>query len=109
MTSLNCEKTEIPPKTSDPVDGESLGTFVLWMCVQARRVIVFVIGSTVLLIGIAMILLPGPATIVIPVGLAILATEFVWARRWLKFAKRQIDAVTAKAMEKLQRGNKPEL
>ena len=53
-----------------------------------RRVIVSVIGATVLLIGIALLVLPGPAFIVIPVGLAILATEYAWARRWLKKARR---------------------
>ena len=52
-----------------------------------RRVIVAVIGFTVILIGVAMIVLPGPAIVVIPLGLAILATEFVWARRVLKKAK----------------------
>jgi tellurite resistance protein TerC len=50
----------------------------------ARRVIVYVVGATVLLIGIALLVLPGPAFIVIPVGLAILASEYAWARRWLK-------------------------
>jgi len=49
-----------------------------------RRVIVSVVGATVLLIGIALLVLPGPAFIVIPVGLAIFATEYAWARRWLK-------------------------
>lgn len=48
-----------------------------------RRVIVGVIGGTILLAGIALIVLPGPAFLVIPLGLAVLATEFVWARRWL--------------------------
>ena len=51
-----------------------------------RKLIVAVIGGTVLLIGIALIVLPGPAFIVIPVGLAILATEFTWARYALKRA-----------------------
>ncbi len=41
-----------------------------------------VAGITVLLIGIAMIVLPGPAIVVIPIGLAMLGTEFAWAR-WL--------------------------
>src|SRR5436309_2332626 len=50
----------------------------------AKRVIVSVVGATVLLIGVALLVLPGPAFIVIPVGLAILATEYAWARRWLK-------------------------
>jgi tellurite resistance protein TerC len=53
-----------------------------------KRVIVSVIGATVLLIGVALLVLPGPAFIVIPVGLAILATEYAWARRWLKKARQ---------------------
>ena len=39
------------------------------------------------LLGIAMIALPGPAVVVIPAGLAILATEFLWARRALQRCK----------------------
>lgn len=53
-----------------------------------RRAIIAVIGGTILLIGIAMIVLPGPAVVVIPVGLAVLATEFVWARCWLRKARK---------------------
>lgn len=48
-----------------------------------RRVLISLLGGTVLLIGIAMIVLPGPAIVVIPAGLAILAIEFAWARHWL--------------------------
>lgn len=44
-------------------------------------------GGTILVIGFAMIVLPGPAVVVIPLGLGILATEFVWARRWFRRAK----------------------
>lgn len=51
---------------------------------QAKRIIKIVIGFTLLLVGLVITLLPGPAIIVIPVGLAILATEFVWARRILE-------------------------
>jgi tellurite resistance protein TerC len=54
---------------------------------RAKRLVVGVIGFTVLLIGVALIVLPGPAMIVIPAGLAILATEYAWARRWLRKAK----------------------
>jgi tellurite resistance protein TerC len=50
---------------------------------QAKRVIKIVIGFTVLITGLAMVVLPGPAILVIPAGLAILATEFVWAKRLL--------------------------
>jgi uncharacterized protein (TIGR02611 family) len=51
---------------------------------QLRRLVVAVVGFTVLAIGVAMVVLPGPATLVIPAGIAILATEFVWARKVLK-------------------------
>ncbi len=51
---------------------------------QVKRLIVAVIGFSVLAAGIAMIVLPGPAFIVIPLGLFILATEFVWAKRFLQ-------------------------
>jgi len=49
----------------------------------ARRIAVAVVGGTVLAIGIALLVLPGPALVVIPLGLAILGVEFAWARRWL--------------------------
>lgn len=50
----------------------------------ARRIAVASIGTTLLLIGVVMIFLPGPALILIPAGLAILALEFTWARNWLR-------------------------
>jgi tellurite resistance protein TerC len=59
----------------------------------ARRVIVSMVGATVLLIGVALLVLPGPAFIVIPIGLAILATEYAWARRWLKKVRQMASNV----------------
>lgn len=50
----------------------------------ARRIVVGVIGTTVLLVGFVMIVLPGPAVVVIPLGLGILGLEFAWARYWLR-------------------------
>jgi uncharacterized protein (TIGR02611 family) len=52
-----------------------------------RRIVAGLLGGSVLLIGLVMIVLPGPAFIVIPLGLAILATEFFWARRILMKAQ----------------------
>ena len=49
-----------------------------------RKVVYSVIGLTVLLLGIAMMVLPGPAIIFIPLGLAILASEYAWARRIIR-------------------------
>ena len=56
-----------------------------------RKVIVAVIGGTVLLVGAVLLVLPGPAAIVIPVGLVILATEFAWARRVLRRGKTAVE------------------
>jgi intracellular septation protein A len=50
---------------------------------QAKRVIIIVFGSSLLLFGIALFFTPGPAIIVIPIALGILATEFVWAKKLL--------------------------
>jgi uncharacterized protein (TIGR02611 family) len=58
-----------------------------------RRIIVSVVGATVLLIGIALLVLPGPAFIVIPIGLAILATEYAWARHWLRKVRQLANGV----------------
>jgi len=51
---------------------------------RIRKLIVGVIGSTVILFGLALLILPGPAVLVVPLGLAILATEFAWARLLVK-------------------------
>ena len=66
-------------------DGHPLVITYKW----ARRIAIAIVGFTVLLIGIAMIVLPGPAFIVIPVGLGILGLEFAWARHWLHKVKER--------------------
>src|SRR5512134_98518 len=53
----------------------------------AAKPVIGVLGGSVVLVGIAMLALPGPAFLVIPLGLAILATQFPWARRWLQKAR----------------------
>ena len=54
---------------------------------HAWRMVVLVVGLTVVAVGVALIVLPGPAFIVIPIGLGILATEFAWARHLLHAAR----------------------
>ncbi len=56
-----------------------------------KKIIVTVVGGTILVFGLALLVLPGPAFVVIPLGLAVLATEFVWARRWLRRAKGMVN------------------
>lgn len=60
---------------------------------QARRAVILLLGSSVLVIGLAMVVLPGPAVVVVPLGLAILGIEFAWARRWLTDIRRRLDGV----------------
>jgi Putative transmembrane protein (PGPGW) len=48
---------------------------------RLRRFLTGTIGFSVVLIGLVMIVLPGPAIIIVPLGFAILASEFAWARR----------------------------
>jgi tellurite resistance protein TerC len=61
----------------------------------ARRIAISVAGTTVLLIGIVMIVTPGPAIVFIPIGLAILGLEFAWARSWLRRVRESISANNA--------------
>lgn len=56
------------------------------------------VGATVLLIGLVMIVTPGPAIIVIPVGLTILSIEFTWARIWLKKLRETISTRNSKEL-----------
>jgi tellurite resistance protein TerC len=76
---------------------------------HAKRLVIFGLGFSVLLVGIAMIVLPGPAFIVIPAGLAILATEFVWARHLLKKIKEQAMSITANCGRSVSTLSKQEL
>ena len=57
---------------------------------QIKKIIIATIGFVVLITGIILIVLPGPASLVIPAGLAILATEFVWARNLLDKIKSKM-------------------
>jgi tellurite resistance protein TerC len=76
----------------------------------ARRIVIALIGGTVLLIGLAMTVLPGPAFVVIPAGLAILGVEFAWARRWLRTLREKADGLVdgvRSAYARGERGGKP--
>ena len=60
---------------------------------QAKRLIKVVIGFTVLVLGFIMLVTPGPGVVTIVVGLAILATEFVWARRLMRRFEKEATSV----------------
>jgi uncharacterized protein (TIGR02611 family) len=63
------------------------------------RILYALVGFTILLGGLAMLVLPGPAFLVIPIGLAILALEFTWAESMLERALEQGEKAKQKAAE----------
>lgn len=63
----------------------------------ARKVVVLVVGGTVLILGIIMLVTPGPGIAGVIAGLAILATEFVWAKVLLKRMKDRAATLAGQA------------
>jgi len=63
----------------------------------AKRIAIGIVGGSVLVVGVLMIVLPGPAFVVIPVGLGILSLEFAWARSWLKKIKDRAQGMARSA------------
>ena len=56
---------------------------------MGRKIVIGALGGSVVLVGVAMLVLPGPAIVVIPAGLAILGAEFAWARHLLRVARER--------------------
>jgi tellurite resistance protein TerC len=56
---------------------------------QVRRIFLVIAGFTLLLVGLVMLVTPGPGMLVIFLGLGLLAAEFVWARRLMDRIKRE--------------------
>ncbi len=63
-----------------------------------KRFAVTIVGVALLVLGAAMMVLPGPGILVIVGGLAVLATEYVWAQRLLKTARSQAEKVQEAAV-----------
>lgn len=57
---------------------------------HAKRIVILVIGISVLLMGSALLVLPGPGILILLLGFAILATEFLWARNLLHKVKEKM-------------------
>ncbi|MFF1357137.1 TIGR02611 family protein [Streptomyces sp. NPDC058297] len=74
--------------------------------IKARRVLhlswqvgIFVVGLAVVVAGVIMLPLPGPGWLVIFGGMAIWATEFVWAQLVLRWTKRKVTEATQRALD----------
>ena len=70
---------------------------------QIRKYFIFLIGISIVLIGCVLFFTPGPAIIVIPVGLAVLATEFIWAKKLLKKFKETTLSITQSAKDVIRK------
>ena len=79
-----------------------LEEYALVLYRHARRVVILLVGSTVLVVGIVMIVTPAPAILVIPIGLSILALEFAWARRWLLQFRNTVEDLHQKFLAKIK-------
>jgi len=82
---------------------EDLGRIYTLTFAGIKRIVILSIGSSVVIVGIIMIFTPGPAIVVIPAGLAILATEFVWARHLLKYFKDKFVHYSRETQEYIRR------
>jgi len=74
---------------------------------SGKRIAVTIAGAVVILVGIAMLVLPGPGWVVIFAGLAILSTEYVWARRLLEKAKEKAGQAKDAVFRKKNGGDPP--
>jgi len=79
-----------PPVTADPRGLHVLLRLARGSYRIARRVVIGVVGASIVAVGLVMLVVPGPAVVVIPIGLAVLALEFVWARRLLRLFRVRV-------------------
>jgi tellurite resistance protein TerC len=74
----------------------------------ARRVVITVVGVTVIVLGVAMLVLPGPGLVTIVGGLAILALEFAFAKRWLERIKSKTRETIDEAKRRMRSKRPPD-
>lgn len=72
---------------------------------RVYRVLFLTTGAIITLGGIAMLVLPGPALVVIPIGLAMLSMQFAWAENALEKALEQAEKASNQAKD-ASRGQK---
>ncbi|MFJ3494621.1 TIGR02611 family protein [Streptomyces sp. NPDC086091] len=100
MTASDTRSEEGGPDQAQPL-GSRAPEFI-----KARRVLhlswqvgIFVVGLAVVVAGIIMLPLPGPGWVVIFGGMAIWATEFVWAQLVLRWTKRKVTEAAQRALD----------
>jgi uncharacterized protein (TIGR02611 family) len=66
-----------------------IGDFAGWVGRSGKRVAVTTVGFALIAIGLVLLVVPGPGLLAIAAGLAVLATQYAWARRILDAARRR--------------------
>ena len=74
------------------------GVIVRFIGRNGKRIAVSVFGMVLVVAGLAMLVLPGPGVLVIIAGLAVLATEYVWAERALNYTKQKAEQAKNKVL-----------
>ncbi len=70
-----------------------------WIGANGKRIAVSILGFTLIAVGLVLLVLPGPGILVVLAGLAVLATQYAWARRALDEVKRR----SSRAANRLRR------
>ncbi len=70
---------------------------------SVQKIVVGIVGGIFLGAGVAMVVMPGPAFVFIPLGLFVLATEFKWAERWAQKAEDALEKGREKWRERKRR------
>jgi uncharacterized protein (TIGR02611 family) len=65
---------------------------------NGRRIAVSVAGLVLVALGLVLMVLPGPGILFLIAGLAVLATEYVWAQRALNFARQKAEQAKNKVL-----------
>ena len=82
-----------------------LASLLRWLGRSGKRIAITAVGFTVLVAGLVMMVAPGPGIAAIVLGLAILATEYVWAQRALHRAKQRGEQAAGFVRSKIRKPN----
>lgn len=103
---VSAEAVAVPSREPGPGEAPLTGRLkARWLRFPRvlRQICVVVVGAGLLVAGTAMIVLPGPAVLVLPLGLAVLATEFAWARRLLHAVRSRAQRLKQGAIARWRR------
>jgi uncharacterized protein (TIGR02611 family) len=85
-----------------------IGATIRFIGRNGKRIAVSVLGFVLLLAGLAMMVLPGPGILVILAGLAVLATEYVWAQRAMNYARQKAEQAKNKVLGRTPPPSEPD-